>query len=81
LILYSAKSSVTDKIILNKRQKSLIKALSPGDEIKPADYQKQFASDVSERQARRDLRELEDLALIDRTGKGAGTRYQRTNRT
>ena len=81
LILYSAKSSVTDEIILNKRQKALIKALSPGDEIKPAEYQKQFASDVSERQARRDLRELEDLALIDRLGKGAGTRYQRTNRT
>jgi len=81
LILYSAKSSVTDEIILNKRQKALIKVLSPGDEIKPAEYQKQFASDVSERQARRDLRELEDLALIDRIGKGAGTRYQRTNRT
>ncbi|MCK5229157.1 MAG: hypothetical protein KAR13_02765, partial [Desulfobulbaceae bacterium] len=81
LILYSAKSSVTDEIILNKRQKALIKSLSPGDEIKPAKYQKQFASDVSERQARRDLKGLEDLALVDRIGKGAGTRYQRTNRT
>ena len=59
----------------------MIKTLSPDDEIRPAEYQKQFASDVSERQARRDLRELEDFALIDRIGKGAGTRYQRTNRT
>jgi len=81
LILYSAKASSSDEIRLNQRQNALIKALLPGDEIKPGEYQKQFAPDISERQARRDLKELEDLALIHRIGKGAGTRYQRTNRT
>ena len=58
-----------------------MKELSSGSEITPAEYRKRFASDVSERQARRDLSELEDLSILARKGKGAGTRYQRVNRT
>lgn len=81
LILYSARLSLSDNILLNKRQQALMKALSSGSEITPAEYRKRFASDVSERQARRDLAELEDLTILARKGKGAGTRYQRTNRT
>lgn len=81
LTLYSSKSLVSEEIRLNIRQDALIKELSPGNEITPAKYRQRFAPDVSERQARRDLKELEDLALLDRKGKGAGTRYQRTNRT
>jgi ATP-dependent DNA helicase RecG len=76
-----SKSLVFEEIRLNIRQDALIKELSPGNEITPAKYRQRFAPDVSERQARRDLKELEDLALLDRKGKGAGTRYQRTNRT
>jgi ATP-dependent DNA helicase RecG len=81
LTLFSAKSSVSDDIKLNDRQDALIKTLSIGDEIKPIDYREKFAPDVSERQARRDLTELEDLALLERKGKGAATRYVRMNRT
>jgi len=81
LILYSARSSAGHEISLNERQKGLIENLALGSEITPAEYRKRFASDVSERQGRRDLKELEDLRLIVRKGGGAGTRYQRTNRT
>lgn len=81
LILYSARSSAGHEISLNERQKILIEKLVPGSEITPAEYRKQFASDVSERHARRDLKELEDLLLVVRKGGGASTRYQRTNRT
>ena len=81
LSLYSAKFSVSDEIKLNARQEELIKTLTPGDEIRTKDYREKFASDVSERQARRDLTDLENLALLERKGKGAGTRYVRINRT
>ncbi|MFH2063616.1 MAG: RNA-binding domain-containing protein [Pseudomonadota bacterium] len=81
LTLFSSKSPASDEITLNVRQNALIKALSPGDEIRPIDYRKKFASDVSDRQARRDLTELAELTLLERKGKGAGTRYSRTNRT
>src|SRR3990172_2202604 len=39
-----------------------------------------FAADVSDRQARRDLVELENAGLLLRIAKGAGTLYQRTDR-
>jgi ATP-dependent DNA helicase RecG len=81
LTLYSAKSSVSHETPLNERQEALIQALNPGDEIKPKDYRKNFASDVSDRQARRDLTALEALAFLERKGKGAGTRYVRTQQT
>ncbi len=81
LTLYSAKSAVSDETPLNNRQKALIEALAPGGEIRPKDYRKNFASDVSERQARRDLTVLEALALLERKGKGAGTRYVRAKQT
>jgi predicted DNA-binding transcriptional regulator YafY len=66
---------------LLERVYAILTNFAPGSEITPAEYRKRFASDVSERQARRDLKELEDLLLIVRKGGGAGTRYQRTNRT
>ena len=40
-----------------------------------------FATEVSDRQARRDLVELEEAGLLLRIGKGAGTVFQRTDRT
>ena len=81
LTLYSAKLPGSDETPLNYRQDALIRALSPGDEIRMKDYRKKFASDVSERQARRDLTELQNSDLLERKGKGAGVRYFRTNRT
>lgn len=52
-----------------------------GDQIRPGEYRQRFAADVSDRQARRNLVELEEAGLLLRVGKGAGTLYQRTDRT
>jgi len=81
LILYSAKSLVDLDFVPNDRQKAVLNTLSSGEEIRPGDYQKRFAQEVSERQARRDLKELEKADFFTRIGGGVGTRYRRTNRT
>jgi len=65
----------------NSRQQALLAQIQSGDEIRPGEYHKRFATNVTDRQARRDLVELEEAGLLLRNGKGAGTVYQRTNRT
>jgi DeoR/GlpR family transcriptional regulator of sugar metabolism len=65
----------------NPRQQALLAQVAAGDQIRPGEYHQQFAADVSDRQARRDLVELEEAGLLLRIGKGAGTLYQRTERT
>lgn len=65
----------------NSRQQALLAQIQSGDEIRPGEYHKRFATNVTDRQARRDLVELEVAGLLLRNGKGAGTFYQRTNRT
>ncbi len=65
---------------LNPRQEALLAKIKPGEEIRPSDYQRQYAESVTERQARRDLTELEDANLLERIGAGATTRYRRTDR-
>jgi ATP-dependent DNA helicase RecG len=65
---------------LNPRQEALLAKIKPGEEIRPGEYQRQYAEGVTERQARRDLTELEDANLLERVGAGATTRYRRTER-
>lgn len=63
---------------LSGRQKEFLGSLSAGDAITPAEYRKGYASEVTERQARRDLVELEELGLLERKGAGRSTHYIRT---
>lgn len=65
---------------LNPRQEALLAKIKPGEEIRPGEYQRRYAEGVTERQARRDLTELEDANLLERVGAGATTRYRRTER-
>ena len=65
----------------NPRQQTLLAQLNAGDQIRPGEYHRQFALEVSDRQARRDLVELEEAGLLRRLVKGASTTYQRTDRT
>lgn len=81
LTLYSDRMGDAVEIALNDRQNALLQALELGAEIKLADYRAQFAGEVSERQARRDLKELVEMAFLTSLGAGAGARYKRTNRT
>ena len=65
---------------LNSRQEALLSMLKQGETIRPADYRHHFADNVSDRQARRDLTELENAGLLERVGAGATTLYSRSKR-
>lgn len=65
----------------NPRQRELLAQLQAGDQIRPGEYHQQFAADVTDRQARRDLVELEEAGFLRRIGKGAVTSYQRVDQT
>jgi ATP-dependent DNA helicase RecG len=60
---------------LTGRQKQFVQAAELGPEFKVKDYSELLQ--VSERQARRDLMELERLGLVERHGKGPSTLYRR----
>lgn len=80
LALYSRASDEAPQENINERQKRLLEALQPGESISAGDYAERFAEGVVERQARRDLRDLEDADLLRREGKGKATVYVRTQR-
>ena len=74
----AAEESVAGRF--GERQRLLLDALKPGDSLAPAEYVKRFAEGVSDRQARRDLVQLESADLLRREGKGKATVYVRTQR-
>jgi DeoR/GlpR family transcriptional regulator of sugar metabolism len=57
----------------------VLERLRPGDTLKLWDYVHE--QQVSERQARRDLAELEEQGFLSRSGQARATVYQRTERT
>lgn len=61
------------------RQAAFLDRVKPGSEFKAGEYA--LAAKVSERQARRDLADLEGWGLLERRGKGPATSYRRTSRT
>jgi ATP-dependent DNA helicase RecG len=63
---------------LNERQRTLLEHMEPGNQIVTTEFSQRFAPDISARQARRDLEELEDLGFLSRSGVGRGTTYTRT---
>jgi ATP-dependent DNA helicase RecG len=81
LTIFGRDGGVVEAFTANARQRELLAQLQVGDQIRPGEYHQRFAVGVTDRQARRDLVELENAGLLTRIGKGAGTVYQRTNRT
>jgi ATP-dependent DNA helicase RecG len=81
LTLYGRTGREAEPFSANSRQQALLAQLNPGDQVRPGEYHQRFAADVSERQGRRDLKELEEAGLLTRVGRGAATVYQRTERT
>jgi ATP-dependent DNA helicase RecG len=63
---------------LSDRQLKFLRGTKAGAEFKVADFVN--ATNVSERQARRELAELESFGLLERHGKGPATSYTRTGR-
>lgn len=62
---------------LNDRQRAFVEAVKPGEALSLAEYKERFASDISDRQARRELSELEDFRLVRKEGKSVATVYRR----
>jgi ATP-dependent DNA helicase RecG len=81
LTIFGRTGHEAELLLTNPRQQALLVKLERGEQIRPSEYHQQFASEVSDRQARRDLVELEQAGLILRIGSGAKTVYQRTDRT
>lgn len=77
LTIYAADGQVD--FALSPRQAQIMEHLRPGDSIKLWDYVRE--QDVSERQARRDLAELEEAGFLIRSGRARATLYRRTERT
>jgi len=77
LTIYSAGD--VEGISLNPRQLAAMERLRPGDVLLLWDYVEEQR--ISERQARRDLADLENAGLLIRQGRARATRYQRTDRT
>jgi ATP-dependent DNA helicase RecG len=77
LTLYSA--GAAEGARLSPRQAMVLERLRPGDTLKLWDYVHE--QQVSERQARRDLAELEEQGFLSRSGQARATLYQRTERT
>jgi hypothetical protein len=65
---------------LNSRQEQCLRQYRPGSVLGIREYRTQFAPRVSERQARRDLAELEKAAYLEKRGSGPRTGYLRTPR-
>jgi ATP-dependent DNA helicase RecG len=73
LSLFSA-PAVTTSPDLSPRQQDFLKSLKSGQAFKVSDYS--AIAKVSERQARRDLADLEKLSLLERQGAGPSTVYR-----
>lgn len=77
LTIYAADGQVD--YALSPRQAQLMEQLRPGDSIRLWDYVRE--QEVSERQARRDLAELEEAGFLIRSGRARATLYRRSERT
>lgn len=77
LTIYSRDGDGAEPFSANPRQHALLAELKVGEQIQPGEYHRRFAANVSDRQARRDLVELEGAGMLRRIGKGAATLYQR----
>lgn len=61
----------------NLRQTRLLEAVSAGESLTLKDYRANFASEITDRQARRDLDELVRRGLLVKLGSGPSTAYRR----
>lgn len=81
LTLFAAVAGDSSREQLNERQKALLATLPVGEQIQIHGFLERFGAGVSERQARRDLSDLETLGFLERRGAGSKTRFYRTDRS
>ncbi len=76
LTFYVANKLTNASINLNARQKELLDALGKNETIKIKEFHERFGHDITERQARRDLKSMVDAGLLEQTGRGPATGYR-----
>ncbi len=81
LTMFAAQPGAPTIFDLNDRQTELLNSLQPGEQIRVADYLERFRHEITDRQARRDLSDLEGGGFLVRHGAGSKTTYERTERT
>jgi ATP-dependent DNA helicase RecG len=79
LTIYAAPAREFGTLPLNGRQEAVVRGVRPGEVITPASYRAEYASEVSERQARRDLKEVEQDGYFVRERGGQSSSYRRTD--
>ena len=79
LTMFAAKGTAAT-VDLNDRQKELLKALQPDEEIRVPEFVERFGNGITDRQARRDLSDLEGYDFLVRHGVGSKTTYKRTSK-
>lgn len=72
----SARPRSMDTLDLTDRQRKFLRALSPGDRFTLKSFHSRFARDVSERQARRCLSDLQKTGHVTQEGRGPSTVYK-----
>lgn len=80
LTMFAAQAGTAPSIDLNDRQQELLGILKPGELIRIADYLTGVGRGITDRQARRDLADLEAHGFLVRHGAGSKTKYERTDR-
>jgi ATP-dependent DNA helicase RecG len=75
LTFYNRQSSI-ELLKPNKRQAALLDELAVGTTITLSEYMARFAANISDRQARRDLQQLVDAAIMSKVGSGPATAYR-----
>lgn len=80
LTLYNRSSQHAPAARLTPRQEELLRTMEPGQEIRLREYLEKFAHEVTDRQARRDLKDLESADFLRLQGKGPSAHYVRTQR-
>lgn len=79
LSIFAAKAG-TSAIDLNDRQQGLLGSLKTGQSIRVPEYVERFGQGITDRQARRDLVDLENSGFLVRHGAGSKTTYERTEK-
>jgi ATP-dependent DNA helicase RecG len=78
LTMFAATAGIPMTITVNARQQALLDSLKQGDTIRVAEYVERFGHGITDRQARRDLADLEGYGLLTRHGAGSKTTFERT---
>ena len=78
LTLHLAPPRQQANLPLNERMEAFLRESAEGQEISLRAYASRYATSVSERSARSDLKKMTEMGLLQRLGQDRNARYRRT---